>query len=99
MEAQELWLAAGWAVLHLIGVTAALISRWSVTKRTAFANQFVFVFAFVAIATLAAIQTAEGFHLSLLSATTLGVMVLAAVFESHPQTENRVLTEVLAAYE
>lgn len=99
MDAQTGCLLAAWSALHIIGLVAAVISRCAVDGRIGRLNNLLLCVAFLAIAGLAALQVANTFPLSLLSALTLGLMVIAAVYEFRPEPENRVLTKVLAAYD
>lgn len=76
---------AAWFALHLGGLLLAWLSRLSINRRADQATQFLLTASFCAIALLAAMQLGHEYQLSLLSATTLGMMVIAAVYDGRPE--------------
>ena len=78
-------LQCGWAAIHLVGLAATFLVRAyaGTSAETPMQGLYLFGLAGVAVATLAGEQF--GWPLWIVSATTMGVMIVAAVadFSSH----------------
>ena len=85
---------AAWLILHIGGLVAACLSRLTLGARTDVALQMLASIGFFMIATLAVLSLAAGgdqFRLWVLSGTTLGAMVIAAVFEPRANSTDPLL--------
>lgn len=99
MDALDGCLVAGWTALHLAGFLAAWVSRWPLGRWATLLNQAVLAVAFLGITSVAVMHLSGSYQLSLLSASTLAGMALAAVLELGGPQEDPVLSEVMSSYD
>ena len=90
---------AVWALVHAAGLTVACLSRMSLGRRMQVTMQMAMAMSIVLVAGLA-INTDLAASLAwVASAATIGVMVIAAVWEPVPQFHDPMLMRVIAAHE
>ncbi|MEM8865835.1 MAG: hypothetical protein AAGF31_09865, partial [Planctomycetota bacterium] len=96
MELPETMPLVGWIALHLGGLLAACLSRLTLGGRTDAALQLLTVVAFLSIGAVACMAFLHGgdlLRLWVLSGTTLGAMVVAAVVERSNDSHDPVLMQ------
>lgn len=94
MELPELLPPAAWLALHVGGLVSACLSRLTLGARTDIAMQLLATCGFFLIAAVSVqsmIAGGDQFRLWVLSGTTLGAMVIAAVFAPSAESHDPVL--------
>ena len=99
MELHDGLPVAAWAVAHAAGIGIALFSRLSLARRAQAASRLALVVGVVAVAGIALTTDLTASLAWVASAATLGVMVVAAVWEPLPTPHDPMLVRLLAAHD
>ena len=97
MDADVALPMAAWISLHAAGLMAAWFSRLEFGRVAGWAAGLMLVGLFAAIAVVAAVHMTCDFHLTVLSGTTLGAMVVTAVCEWRSESVDSQLNRFLIA--